>query len=89
MKLNYKTLMIGILCFSAFGLTDPARADRTSELRAEQRQLNAALREWNSRCEGIHMNTDPNWPQCKQDGDKLDAWRASLAARFKAAHLTP
>jgi hypothetical protein len=61
-----------------------AGVNSSSGLQAERARFDAAIIEWDRRCEG-HSTNSPEGPQCKQDGDRLDAWRASLAARFEAA----
>jgi hypothetical protein len=84
-KLNYKTLIIGILCFSALGLAGPARADTRAELQAEMARLNADLDAFNARCAREHTGEAALYQWCIAESARLEARKAALLARIQAA----
>ena len=84
MKLNYKTSIIGILCFSAIGLAGLTWADSKSELRAELDRLVADIDRWNALCAGARKNSAEG-QQCLVEKARLEHRKASLEARIKAA----
>ena len=85
MKLNYKTLIVGIVCVTALGLTGSARGDTKAELQAEMARLNADVDAFNARCAHEHTGDAALYQWCIAESARLEARKADLLARIKAA----